>query len=63
MDDEQEIPKTRIRSFTRNQMSITSLGTGPSYTVYPGLPSASHGPLVLAPIWLITPRPSTGPFL
>ena len=29
----------------------------------PRVPSASHGPTVPAPTWLIVPRPSTGPFL
>jgi hypothetical protein len=55
MDDEQEMPKTRIRSLTRNQMSITSLGTGPRIRCTRGSPQLGHGPLVLAPIWLITP--------
>lgn len=40
MDDEQEIPKNANSELARNQMFITSLGTAPSYTVCPGLPSA-----------------------
>jgi hypothetical protein len=64
IDDDQEIPKkTRIWSFAWNQMFITSLGTSPRIRCPRGSPQLAKVPTVPAPIWLIVPRPSTGPFL